>query len=140
MKLEHAEKLLEILVENSMQILRFGFGLDNVESTFYEIVDLLRSNPNLKRSFLAMVRITMDSDEPGRLDAGMAPRELIELIAHELKWDEIRFLSQERIRNKFNGDRNIAQGDIAESVIDAFDECWPDREFYKRLQKTAPSS
>lgn len=136
MKLEYSEKLLEILVENSMRILRFGFGLDNVESTFFEIVDLLRSIPELKRPFLAMVEVTMNSNEPGRLDVGMAPRELIELVAHELKWDEIRFLSEERIRNRFNGDRDSARGDIAGSVIDSFDECWEDREFYKRLRRS----
>lgn len=133
MRPDYAENLLQILVENSMRILRFGFGVDVAESTFFEIIDLLRSKPELKNTFLEMAKSTMQSSEPGLLDAGMAPRELVELVAHELQWDEIRSLSEERIRNKFNGDRNRARGDIAESVIDAFGEDWEDRIFYRRL-------
>jgi hypothetical protein len=135
MKLERAEVLLDILIENSMRILRPGFGMDNVESNFFEIVDLLRSNSDLKKKFLEMTRITMSSDEPGRLDVGMAPRELIELVAHELQWSEIRSLSEERVRIRFGDDKSSARGDIAMSVIDAFDKDWGDRQFYRHFRE-----
>jgi hypothetical protein len=134
MKLERSEKLLHILIENSMRLLRSGYGMNNVESTFFEIIDLLRSNPDLKNSFLKMAEVTMSSNEPGLLDPGMAPRELIELVAHVLQWDEIRSLSEERIRTIFNGDRDSARGDISINVINAFDKSWEDREFYVRLR------
>lgn len=132
MNLEFARTLLDILVENSLRILRGGFGVNWVESVFFDILDLLRAQPALKAYFLDRVKATLALPDPGSLDAGGLPRELIELAVHELQWEELRQLANERIRKAFGGDSALAIGDIAQGMLDAFKTDWPDREFYKR--------
>lgn len=132
MNFECAQTLLNILVENSLRILRAGFGLNWVESVFFDILDLLRAQPALKADFLERVKATLVLPDPSRLDAGMLPRELIELAAHELQWEELRQLANERIRGVFGGDSALAVSDVAQAMLGAFKADWPDREFYKR--------
>jgi hypothetical protein len=131
MNSEWARKLLDLLVENSLRILRAGFGVNSVESVFFDIIGLLRSHPTLKPYYLERVRATLMLPDPGLLDAGMLPRELIELSAHELQWDELRHLANERIQRVFGNDSALAVGDIAQTVLGAFRSDWPDREFYR---------
>lgn len=134
---ESSKELFEILVDNSKRVLRAGFGLNQVESTFFDIIELLQNNSSLKEDFLASARISMEARDPGVLDAGILPKELIELVAHEMRWTEIRSLAEMRLQSMFSGKRELAAGDIALSVMDAFDDDWPDREFYRRYDMSS---
>ena len=132
MNIEFARTLLDILVENSLCILRAGFGVNWVESVFFDILDLLRTQPTLKAYFLERVKATLSLPDPGRLDAGMLPRELIELASHELRWEELRQIAKDRICGVFEGDSTMAVSDVAHSMLEAFEADWQGRELYKR--------
>lgn len=129
-----ANTLLDTLIENSLQILRAGFGMNWVESTFFDIILLLRQENALKAPFLEKVRATFAKRDPGSLDVGTVPRELIELVAHELRWRELQELANKRIEQFFGGDTRLAVGDVAHSISKAYDDNWRDREFYQRYR------
>lgn len=129
---EYARVLFELLVENSLRILRAGFGVNWVESAFFDIIDLLRAQPALKAHFLQRAKATLTSPDPGLLSTGMLPRELLELAAHELRWMELRELANDRIRKVFRGDTALAVSDVSHAMLEAFRPDWPDREFYRR--------
>lgn len=61
----------------------------------------------------------------------MLPRELIELASRELRWEALRQIANERMRDVFGGDSTTAVSDVAHAMLDAFETDWPDREFYK---------
>lgn len=135
MDIESAKRLMDIMVENASRILRAGFGLNYAGSTLFEVVDLLRSNPSLKDEFLVRVEAAMKSLGAANLDAGALPRELIELVAHEMRWKEILEYAEDRVQARFYGDRSLAIGDIATSIVDAYKDDWPDREFYEHYRR-----
>jgi hypothetical protein len=64
----------------------------------------------------------------------MVPMELIELVAHELRWRELAELASLRIEQKFHGDASLAIGDVARRIFEAFKDEWPDREFYQHYK------
>ncbi|HNI23406.1 MAG TPA: hypothetical protein PLK47_11430 [Plasticicumulans sp.] len=127
-----ARKLLDVLIDNASRILLAGFGVNWTESTFFDVVRLLRHEASLKSYFLDRTRETLALPDPGRLDAGTVPPELIELVAHEFRWPEFLQLASERVDNLFGGDTRLAVGDIASRLPEAFDDAWRDREFYER--------
>jgi hypothetical protein len=127
--------LLDILIENAVRILHAGFGVDRAESTFFDIVRLLREESTLKTFFLKRVRATLLVAEPGGVDPGLIPIELIELVAHELRWKELKELAAERIDNRFGGNATSAIGDVAHHISEAFADDWPDREFYEHYRR-----
>lgn len=131
MNIEFARMLFDILVENALRIQRAGFGVNWVESVFFDILDLLRTHPALKGYFLEQVQTTLSLPDPGRLDAGMLPRELVELASHELRWEELRQIANDRIQSIFGGDSTAAVSDVAQAILDAFETNWSGREFYK---------
>jgi hypothetical protein len=117
---EYSKILLDILVDNARRILAAHFGVDRAESTFFDIIGLLREDQSvedqpLKAYFLARVRKSLES-HPYGLDEGDVPMELIELTAHELRWPEFKALSQKR------------------RILEAYDDHWRDREFYRRYR------
>jgi hypothetical protein len=52
-----------------------------------------------------------------------------------MRWYQILELAEDRIRRRFSGDKALAVGDVAISVIDAYGDDWLDREFYRRYNK-----
>lgn len=136
MDVDFAKKLLDVLIDNSLRILAAGFGVNWAESSFFDTVRLLRQEPSVKDYFLERVRSTFAIPAPGRLDPGTVPTELIELVAHELRWPELQQMAVQRISNLFGGDVALAQGDIAGRLPDAYKDGWPDREFYERYKHT----
>ena len=109
-----------------------GFGVDRAESSFFDVVDLLREEESLKAHFLERVRTMLEKRDAGSLEPGSVPKELIQLVAHELRWREIESLSRRRVDLFFHGDPLLAVGDIACGISAAFDDDWEDREFYRR--------
>jgi uncharacterized protein YoaH (UPF0181 family) len=138
MDIDAAKEVLEIYIENGSRILRAGFGVNMAESSFFDVVLLLRHEPALRGLFIDKVRTAFEIRDLGDLAEGMVPKELIELVAHELRWDEFRSLADERIQKLFAGNRRLAIGDIASTIFDAYSDDWPDREFYERYRR-APS-
>ena len=124
-------RLLDILIENGRRILLAYFGVDRAEATFFDVVALLREQPDLRAAFLERVQRTLQSRDPSGLGIGMVPREQIELAAHELRWPEFETLADERLHLFFHGDRELAVSDPARSIINAFQDSWEDREFYR---------
>lgn len=134
MEINLSKKLLDILIENSLKILSAGFGLNWVESAFFEIVRLLRQEEKLKDYFLDRSRATLLMKDPSRLDVGMVPIELIELVTYEFRWPEMRKIAEDRIDKKFSGDKKLAIGDIVSRVFEAYDDNWRDKEFYEHYK------
>jgi len=130
MDTEKAEELLSILIENSARILRAGFGVNYAESTFFSVIDLLRKNNKLKNIFLDRVERALIEADPGLLNEGVLPQELIELVAHEMRWNEMKVIAEKRVQSFFRGDWSFAISDISQKIIDAQSENWPDQEFY----------
>lgn len=135
MDIDYAQKLLDVLIDNSRQVLAAGFGLNWAESTFFEIIRLIRENPDVKTYFLKRVRDTLTQPAPGNLEPGIVPTELIELIGHEFRWKELLQIAEDRVNNVFRGDASLATGDIATSLPEAFDDMWEDRMFYTRYHE-----
>jgi hypothetical protein len=134
MDTETWKRLLVILVENSRRILNAQFGVDRAESSFFSIVDLLREKEHLKSDFLTLVAETMEKRDEWGLDEDSVPRELIELVAHEFRWPELLELCEARVQKMYGGDRSRAVNDISWHVPLAFDENWPDRNFYRHYR------
>lgn len=130
-----AKKLLDVLIDNALRILGAGFGVNWAESTFFDIVRLLQRESNLRGYFLERASATFSQIVPGRLDPGMVPVELIELVAHELRWPEFQVLARKRIEDFFGGDENLATGDVAQRVTQAFEHDWQDQEFYEHYKR-----
>jgi hypothetical protein len=134
MDAKFSRRLLCLLVENSVRILSSGFGVNRAESTFFEVIQLLREEPSLREYFLEMIGRTLEKRDASGLDSGDVPRELIELVAHELRWPELYSMAERRLIKYFHSDASLAVGDIASSLPLAYEESWPDREFYERYQ------
>lgn len=127
-------RLLDVLVENAARILAQGFGVHWAESAFFDVVRLLRKNEALKEYFLLKVQATFALRAPDQLNAGAVPIELIVLIAHELRWPQIRELAHDRIDLFFNGNQSLAANDVEHRIIKAYEDDWADRVFYARYQ------
>ena len=127
----YAKILLDIQIENARRILFAGFGVNHAEAIFFDIIQLLRKNSNLKVHFLEGVENSFSKPDIGSLEEGMVPGDLIELVAHEFRWAELLNLAKLRVENKFSGNESLAAGDISQSIINAYDDNWPDREFYQ---------
>lgn len=134
MDIEFSRRLLCRLIENAVRILSDGFGLDRVESNFFDVIELLREETGLRAYFLDMAKATLEKRDASGLDEGDVPRELIELTAHEMRWPELKLLAEKRVDKHFHGDRVLAVGDIATSISSAYKDDWLDREFYKRYR------
>lgn len=138
MDYHHEKRLLEILVGNVARILREGFGVNSAESALFSVVDLLRTgSPELKEHFLGLADATLAISDPGSLEEGIVPIELLELVVHELKWRELQGLAEKRVIEKFGGDLSRALGDVSRRIFDASSTDWLDREFYARYQSDA---
>lgn len=134
MDISFAVKLLDVLIENSSRVLAAGFGVNCAESSFFDVVTLLKQEDALKEPFLERARITLGRRAPEQLSPGAVPVELIELVAHEMRWRELLDLAEDRILKFFNGDPTLAIGDIACRLPEAYDDNWKDREFYKKYR------
>jgi len=139
MDTEYAKNLMGILIENSARILRAGFGVNSAEHAFFAVIDLVRQFPLLKIDLLERVANTLNHGDSGLLNEGMVPRELIELIAHEMQWKELQELAERRVCDKFHGDWACAISDISSGIIRAQSKTWEDRDFYERY-RNIPSS
>jgi hypothetical protein len=129
-----SRKLLDLLIENALRILAAGFGVNWAESSFFDIIRLIRQEEILKEHFLERVRATFAMPAPGCLDLGTVPTELIELVAHEFRWPELQQIAQHRINTVFGGDAMLAIGDVAHRLPDAYQDDWQDREFYEHYR------
>lgn len=134
MNSDSAKKLLDIQIENAFRILDAGFGVNQAEAVFFDIVRLLHEECVLKQYFLERVNITFSFPDVGSLIPGMVPGDLIELIAHEFRWVEFLDLADKRIRVFFSGNAVLAVGDVSHRVTEAFRDDWPDREFYRHYK------
>jgi hypothetical protein len=130
-----ARKLLDLLIDNALRILTVGFGVNWAESSFFDVVRLLRQEDALKEYFLGRVRATLSMRAPECLDPGTVPVELIELVAHELRWPELLEIAEQRVGKFFHGDRMLAIGDIARRLPEAYEDNWQDREFYEHYKR-----
>ena len=135
MNQEYSTRLLDLLIENGRRILGAGFGLNYAEGSLFDVINFLRQEGDLKDHFLQRAKAAFALREPNGLEPGSVPTELIELVAHELRWPEFRELSQERVNKFFGGDLRLARGDLAAHVLDAYSDDWKDRIFYKRYAK-----
>ena len=134
MDTSYAKELLVILIGNVAKILNKGFGVNHAEPSLFQVLNLLNQESDLKDKFLEMVRFTLFANDPGNNDQGMVPVELIELVAHELRWPELKEIANDRINSKFNADRSLAIGDVSMRIYDAFSDEWEDRVFYTNYQ------
>jgi hypothetical protein len=132
MDLLKSSQLLDILIENCVRILAADFGVNSAEAAFFEVVRVLEEEPALRSSFISKVRRALSLRSPERLDPGSMPVELIELVAHEMRWPELLQIADDRIQCFFSGDRALAVSDIASRIPAAFRDDWEDREFYRR--------
>ncbi|MGH8051122.1 MAG: hypothetical protein ACREPB_10730 [Arenimonas sp.] len=130
MDIEYSKKLLTIYIENAVRILQAGFGVNHAQSTFFSIVKLLKENPELKNYFLEKVSKVMNLNDPGTMDFELPPEELVELVTHEFRWEEMSDLAQQRVDKMYKGDWSFAVGEISQRILDAQKDDWPDREFY----------
>jgi len=137
METASAKALIDILIENASRILRAGYGVNSAEHEFFAILDLVKSQEALRKHFIDLVARTLAQLECGDLSEGMVPRELIELAAHETRWPEFMSLAKKRVEEVFVGQQELAIGDVARSIFEAMDPCWPDREFYSRYRRKA---
>lgn len=137
MDIDRSKALLDIFIENSSKVLRSGFGVNYAEPSFFSVIDFLKEEPALKDYLIPRISSVLRENDPTSVDlkVGKIPVELIELIAHEMRWDELRALANQRIKDKYNGDWSFAPGDISQRIIDALGNKWEDRQFYKRYSQ-----
>jgi hypothetical protein len=134
---EAQKLLLKVLVGNAKRILEARFGVNAAETTFFEVVDMIGAEEKLKEVFLGMAGQTFTQPDGWGHSEDSAPLELIELVAHEFRWQEIIDLADKRVAQHFKGDRTLAIGDIAMRIRKAFNDDWEDREFYARYEIAA---
>ena len=134
MHLDSAKKLLDVLCENANRVIYGGFGIGPAESTFFEIVRLVRSHNDLKEYALEKVSAVMEGPNGGASENSEMPTELVELLAHEFRWPEFQSLAEQRIQDCFGGDRALAISDLSLHVLEAMQDDWEDRIFYQRYR------
>lgn len=129
-----SSRLFDILIENCLRIMAAGFGVNSAEAAFFEVVRVLKEKSELRRVFISKVRCALSLRSPERLDPGSLPIELIELVAHEMRWPELLHIADDRMESFFSGDRALAVNDIASRIPAAFRDDWEDREFYRNYR------
>jgi hypothetical protein len=134
MDIVYSKQLLNIHIENSNRILDSNFGVNHAEPTFFAIIKILRNTPELKSFFLEKVERFMCLPDPSGVHQDLPSQELIELISHELKWQELVALAYNRVNIRYKGDWSFAAGEISQSILDAMKTDWPDRMFYEKYQ------
>ena len=132
MDAESAIRLFQIYVVNSVRILNEGFGVDRAESNFFDAIALAKEHPSVRESAIEAMRLELQNTSAASIEVGQFPKELMELFAHETRWEELRALAVARIRDRFGGDMSAAAGDVAVHIIGALSDDWEDREFYQR--------
>jgi len=129
MSLPDSEQFLVTLIESVRRFLDGNFGIGPSENTMFAAVDLLRSEPALRKMLSQRIVKCLKPFCEGTAD--VIPLELIELIAHELRWEEIREAAVHRANVMFGG-LHLALGDDSERVVEAFSDDWDGRMFYRR--------
>lgn len=127
-------QLLDVYINNSSRILSIGFGVNYAEADFFSVIRLLIERPELRNIFVNYVERALQMADPGLLGDSALPQELIELVAHELRWQEIKELADRRVTEMFGGDLDRARGDISHKIYSALSNDWEDREYYSHYQ------
>lgn len=123
---------LEMVVSAVSKTLNEPRGIETVEEALFDIIDMLRENPDFKAEFLEMIARSFTHRSPSGLFDGGVPRELVELATHELKWPEFAVLADRRIQNIFHGDDSLATSDVSQGVKAAYADDWEDRDLFQR--------
>ena len=116
MEKEASCRLLDVLIDNSRRVLDAGFGVNWAESSFFDVISLIRREPHLKPYFLDRVQDTLVNRDAETLSPSTVPPELIELVGHEFRWPELIELAENRVRLFFNGDAQMSVGDVSSRI------------------------
>ncbi|MFK8017856.1 MAG: hypothetical protein AB8G17_20715 [Gammaproteobacteria bacterium] len=130
MENRRAFELLDILIGNAARILVAGFGCRGAEANLFGVLRVVRETPEAKGWLIARITRSMAKRDLAHQIDDYVPIELVELLAHEFRWEELKEIAQRRVENLFDGDWIGARGDIASDIVDAMSEDWSDREFY----------
>lgn len=104
-------------------------GEDELEPLYVELLDFLKLHSS-ERPLLS--RLLVDDLEARRDRGRREPRLPIHAVAycmHVLRWEEIREAAK-RENDEFY---SLRMGTAMYPIIDAFDDDWEDREFYRRF-------
>jgi len=135
MRIDYAERLLDIYIQSVINILDSNFGVDRAENTMFDAIGLLKDYSELKPVFLRKVVNTFAIRSRDAFDCNTVPEEFIELCAHELRWPEFLELARDRVKTFFHDDIALAVGDVSNSIRDAYSDEWEDREFYRHYMQ-----
>ena len=140
MDIEYAEGYGETLLDYAFDMLfkRETCGVNHAEFIFVRLSDLLKEYEKLKPWFLKKVRSTLEGNWSNRAaeikrPKDYAPEELVEYIAHVMKWSEFKEMALSELEKHKGNKIYLMNRNLPSSILEALDENWEDREFYKSL-------
>jgi hypothetical protein len=105
-------------------ILNTEYSFEKAEPQYLRCLEIISGAPAMKQQFAALMTSLFEanqiSDEP------------LAFLMHALRWQEVRDWAEKKIREMPNP---IATGRPLEKVIEAFDDDWENKDFYKVFSK-----
>ena len=140
MDIEYAEHYGETLLDYAFDMLfvRETSGVNHAEFIFIRFAEHLKEYENQKPWFLAKLKTTMESDwsnltADAKRPQGFVPEELVEYIAHVMKWPEFEENALKELEKHRGDEIYLNNRNLPSSILKALDSNWEDREFYKSL-------
>ena len=140
MDIKYAEQYGETLFDYAFDMLfkRETRGVNHAEFIFVRLSELIKEYEKLKPWFLKNVRSTLegkwlDLATEIKRPQGYVPEELIEYIAHVMKWSEFEEIALFELEKHKGDEIYLINRNLPSSILKALDSNWEDREFYKSL-------
>ena len=140
MDIEYAEQYGETLLDYAFDMLfvRETCGVNHAEFIFVRLSDLLKEHDKLKPWFLKKLNGTIEGKWSNlavevKRPQGYMPSELVEYIAHVMKWPEFKEISLNELEKHKGDEIYMINRNLPGSILEALESNWEDRYFYKSL-------
>ena len=147
MELEYAQEYGETLLDYSFDMLwkRSTCGVNHAEFIFVRLAKHLDEHPALKGWFLSNVDSTFSGNwfnlarETTR-PKGFVPSELVEYIAHVMRWPELREMAECELLKRQDDQIYLMSRNLPSSILEALEDEWEDIDFYRSLENKSSAS
>jgi len=135
--IEYGETLLDYAFD--MLMLRETCGVNHAEFIFVRTTEHLKEYPELKGWFIGKLKSTLENNwlnvgAETKRPNGYIPGELVEYIAHTMKWKELKEIALNELEKHKNNQVYLMDRNLPSSILEALENDWEDIEFYPSLQ------
>lgn len=141
MDIEFAEQYGEALLDYSFDMLwrRETCGVNHAEFIFVRLANLLKEHAGLKQWFVKNLDSTINNEWLNLVNEkqrpnGFMPCELIEYIAHVMKWHEFEERAIAELEKHRDNQIYLMSRNLPASILEALKDDWEDIDMYESLQ------